>query len=156
MLAAGADQLKRWLPRLADGNAQGEYYLTDIVAMAVADGVEVIARSPLTTDEIQGVNNRLQLAEVERSWQLRKAEQLLLGGATLADPARIDVRGELRTGRDVYIDVNCVFEGRGTLADGVRIGPNSVLREVDLGDDPVVGAHCGVHDSRHRQDRRHV
>lgn len=148
MLAAGADQLKRWLPRLSDANAQGEYYLTDIVAMAVADGVEVIARSPLTTDEIQGVNNRLQLAEVERSWQLRKAEQLLLGGATLADPARIDVRGELRTGRDVYIDVNCVFEGRVTLADGVRIGPNSVLRDVDIGADTVVEAHCVVTESR--------
>ena len=129
--------LKRWLAALSNNNAQGEYYLTDIVSQAVADGVEVVSASPAGEWEVAGVNSKVQLAELERRHQLNIANALLEKGITLMDPARLDVRGELICGRDVVIDVGCVFEGRVELADGVKIGPHCVLVNATVG----AGAH---------------
>ncbi|MYN46237.1 UDP-N-acetylglucosamine diphosphorylase/glucosamine-1-phosphate N-acetyltransferase [Pseudoduganella sp. FT93W] len=120
-------RLKQWLGALKNNNAQGEYYLTDIVAMAVADGVPVVAAQPSAQWEVAGVNSKVQLAELERIHQGNIALRLLEQGVTLMDPARIDVRGELVCGRDVVIDVGCVFEGTVELADGVQVGAHSVL-----------------------------
>jgi bifunctional UDP-N-acetylglucosamine pyrophosphorylase/glucosamine-1-phosphate N-acetyltransferase len=119
--------LKRWLARLTNDNAQGEYYLTDIVKLAVADGNTVVA--VVTPDKVQvdGVNSPLQLAELERAFQLRQARALMEQGVRLADPARFDLRGTLECGADVEIDVNCIFEGSVSLGDGVRIGANCVV-----------------------------
>ena len=133
ILAVNAEQLKIWLPRLSAANAQGEYYLTDIVAMAVADGIAVNSLLANDSDEVQGVNDRLQLAQLERSLQRRRAEQLMREGATLVDPARIDIRGRVSVGKDVFIDVGCVFEGEVVLDDGVRIGPHCVIRDSRIG-----------------------
>ena len=129
--------LKRWLAALSNNNAQGEYYLTDIVSQAVADGVEVVSASPAGEWEVAGVNSKVQLAELERRHQLNIANALLEKGITLMDPARLDVRGELICGRDVVIDVGCVFEGRVELADGVKVGPHCVLVNATVG----AGAH---------------
>ena len=126
--------LRRWLGALSNDNAQREYYLTDVVAMAVADGVPVAAAQPDAVWETLGVNSKSQLAELERIHQRGIAEALLEAGVGLADPARIDVRGRLSAGRDCAIDVNCVFEGEVVLGDRVHIGANCVLRDVTLGD----------------------
>ena len=155
ILAAPAALLRDWLGRLGNDNAQGEYYLTDIIAMAVEAGVPVVATQPDTVVETLGVNNRRQLAELERSYQLTCAERLLDAGVTLADPARIDVRGELSCERDVRIDVNCVFEGSVTLGEGVQIGANCVIRNARIGagtrihpyshiEDTVMGPACVI------------
>jgi bifunctional UDP-N-acetylglucosamine pyrophosphorylase/glucosamine-1-phosphate N-acetyltransferase len=133
IVAAPRELLQQWLARLSNDNAQGEYYLTDIVAAAVADGVPVEVRQPAAAHECLGVNSKSDLAALERLFQMNKAASLLESGVTLADPSRVDVRGELACGRDVAIDVNCVFEGRVSLGDGVRIGPNCVLRDVTVG-----------------------
>ena len=133
ILAVPRDRLEKWLAKLGNQNAQGEYYLTDIVAAAVADGVAIEVRHPAAAHESLGVNSKVELATLERQYQASNAQRLLQAGVTLADPARIDVRGELRCGRDVAIDVNCIFEGRVELGDGVSIGPNCVLREVTIG-----------------------
>jgi len=127
--------LKKWLAALSNNNAQGEYYLTDIVAQAVADGVDVVSAQPSGEWEVAGVNSKVQLAELERQHQRNIAHALLEKGVTLMDPARIDVRGELICGRDVVIDVGCVFEGRVELGEGVRVGANCVLidAKVDAG-----------------------
>jgi bifunctional UDP-N-acetylglucosamine pyrophosphorylase/glucosamine-1-phosphate N-acetyltransferase len=126
-MAVPAGLLKRWLARLDNHNAQGEYYLTDIVKFAVQDGVPVLAQK--TTDEVQvaGINSPVQLAELERSFQQRQALALMEAGVRLADPARLDVRGRLECGMDVEIDVNCIFEGAVSLGDGVRVGAHCVL-----------------------------
>lgn len=124
--------LRGWLSRLSNNNAQGEYYLTDVIAMAVADGVTIATTQPDASWEAAGVNNKVQLAELERIFQLEQARELLLKGVTLSDPARLDVRGELSVGQDVSIDVNCVFEGQVALGDGVSIGANCVLRNVTI------------------------
>jgi bifunctional UDP-N-acetylglucosamine pyrophosphorylase/glucosamine-1-phosphate N-acetyltransferase len=124
--------LKRWLARLGNDNAQGEYYLTDIVKMAVDDGADVVAVQAPETVQVDGVNSPVQLAALERAYQLRQAAALMEAGVRLADPARLDVRGSLVCGTDVEIDVNCVFEGAVTLGDGVRIGPNCVIADVDI------------------------
>ncbi|MCZ4304563.1 bifunctional UDP-N-acetylglucosamine diphosphorylase/glucosamine-1-phosphate N-acetyltransferase GlmU [Zoogloeaceae bacterium G21618-S1] len=155
ILAAPAALLRDWLGRLGNDNAQGEYYLTDIIAMAVEAGVPVVATQPDTVVETLGVNNRRQLAELERSYQQSCAERLLDAGVTLADPARIDVRGELSCERDVRIDVNCVFEGNVTLGEGVQIGANCVIRNARIGagtrilpyshiEDTVMGPACVI------------
>ncbi len=133
ILAAPRERLRRWLAGLTDDNAQREYYLTDIVAAAVADGVAIEVRQPSAALECLGVNSKRELALLERRYQMSQADKLLESGVTLADPARIDVRGELECGRDVFIDVNCVFEGRVKLGDGVRVGPCCVLRDSDIG-----------------------
>lgn len=133
IVAAPTRMLKAWLSRLTNNNAQGEYYLTDIIGMAVADGLSVNVAHPLAAFETLGVNSRAQQAQLERLWQTELAKRQLEAGVTLADPARFDVRGTLTCGQDVFIDVGCVFEGSVTLGDGVRIGPHCVLRNVTLG-----------------------
>ena len=122
-----------WLSRLTPHNAQGEFYLTDIVAMAVADGVEVAAHVTPDENSVQGVNDRGQLAMLERVLQRRQADALMLAGTTIADPGRIDIRGTLRCGRDVTIDVGCVFEGDVRLDDAVVVGAHCVLRDMTVG-----------------------
>ena len=133
ILVAPTARLKDWLTRITNDNAQGEYYLTDIIALAVSDGVSVQAAQPAAGWETLGVNSRIQQAELERLWQAEQARRLLEKGVTLADPARFDLRGTLECGRDVFIDVGCVFEGKVVLQDGVRVGPHSVLRDVTIG-----------------------
>ncbi|PTD95903.1 bifunctional UDP-N-acetylglucosamine diphosphorylase/glucosamine-1-phosphate N-acetyltransferase GlmU [Pseudothauera lacus] len=133
ILVAPVARLRDWLGRIGNDNAQGEYYLTDIIGLAVADGVEVVSEQPAAAWETLGVNSKPQLAELERIHQRNIAARLMDDGVTLIDPARLDVRGELICGRDVEIDVNCVFEGRVELADGVRIGANCVIRDAVIG-----------------------
>ncbi|AWU98974.1 UDP-N-acetylglucosamine diphosphorylase/glucosamine-1-phosphate N-acetyltransferase [Burkholderia sp. JP2-270] len=126
-------QLSMWLGALKNENAQGEYYLTDVVELAIEAGFEVVTAQPDDEWETLGVNSKAQLAELERIHQRNVAQALLVDGVTLADPARVDVRGTLRCGRDVSIDVNCVFEGNVTLADNVTIGANCVIRNASVG-----------------------
>ncbi len=133
ILALPSSALHDWLPRLSADNAQGEYYLTDVIAMAAEEGMRVRAIQPQAEQEVQGVNNRQQLAQLERWYQRQLAEQLMTDGVTLADPARIDIRGELKTGRDVLIDINTLFEGDVVLADGVEIGANCIIRNARIG-----------------------
>lgn len=139
ILVAPGAALARWLPSLSNRNAQGEYYLTDIVAMAVAEGMEIVTAHPAASWETDGVNSKAQLARLERIHQRNIAESLMAQGVTLADPERIDVRGELVCGRDVFIDVNCVFEGRVELQDGVRINANCVIQDAVVGPDSIIG-----------------
>ncbi|MFM2065711.1 MAG: bifunctional UDP-N-acetylglucosamine diphosphorylase/glucosamine-phosphate N-acetyltransferase [Pseudomonadota bacterium] len=138
MMAVPTKRLKQWLGRLTNHNAQGEYYLTDIVAMAVSDGVPVVATQAASETEVLGVNSPLQLADLERRYQRSRAEALLEAGVRLADPARFDVRGRLDCGRDVEIDVNCIFEGRVSLGDEVRIGANCVIRNASIAAGAVI------------------
>jgi bifunctional UDP-N-acetylglucosamine pyrophosphorylase/glucosamine-1-phosphate N-acetyltransferase len=140
-------RLAAWLARLGNENAQKEYYLTDIVAAAVADGVSVRAVHPPAAWETLGVNSKAQLAALERIHQRGIAEQLLESGVTLADPERIDVRGALVCGRDVAIDVNCLFEGSVELGDGVSIGANCVLRDVRVAPGTRVEPFCHIDDA---------
>ena len=147
ILVVPTRHLKRWLTGLSNNNAQGEYYLTDIVAQAVADGVEVVSASPAGEWEVAGVNSKVQLAELERRHQLNIANALLEQGVTLMDPARIDVRGELVCGRDVVIDVGCVFEGRVELADGVKVGPHCVLVDARIGAGATIKPFCHIEDA---------
>jgi bifunctional UDP-N-acetylglucosamine pyrophosphorylase/glucosamine-1-phosphate N-acetyltransferase len=150
ILAVPTARLRAWIGRLDNNNAQGEYYLTDIIAMAVAEGIPVETHQPAHEWEVLGVNSKAQLAELERIHQGEIARTLLEAGVGLADPARLDVRGSLACGRDVSIDVNCVFEGQVVLGDGVQVGANCVLRNVTVAagtridaftliDDAVVG-----------------
>ncbi len=154
-MVAKADRLTAWLARVRNENAQKEYYLTDVIGLAATDGVEVGAVKAQDWWEVSGVNSKRELAALERAFQHRQAGRLLDSGVSLADPARLEVRGELRCGRDVSIDVNCVFEGRVTLGDGVSIGPNCVLRNVTVAagsevhdfsllEDAEVGARCRI------------
>ncbi|MGH8788001.1 MAG: bifunctional UDP-N-acetylglucosamine diphosphorylase/glucosamine-1-phosphate N-acetyltransferase GlmU [Cupriavidus necator] len=140
--------LRKWLSTLRNDNAQGEYYLTDTVERAVADGVETVSAQPAAIWETLGVNSKLQLAEVERIHQGNQARRLLEAGVTLLDPARIDVRGELSCGRDVTIDVGCVFEGRVHLEDGVRIGAHCVIRNSTIGAGAQVHPFCHIDEAR--------
>ncbi|MGF7000610.1 bifunctional UDP-N-acetylglucosamine diphosphorylase/glucosamine-1-phosphate N-acetyltransferase GlmU [Paraburkholderia sp. GAS32] len=133
IIVAPTERLGAWLAALKNDNAQGEFYLTDAVEMAIEAGLEVVTTQPDKEWETLGVNSKQQLAELERIHQHNVAETLLVAGVTLADPARIDVRGTLECGRDVSIDVNCVFEGRVTLADNVTVGPNCVIRNATIG-----------------------
>jgi bifunctional UDP-N-acetylglucosamine pyrophosphorylase/glucosamine-1-phosphate N-acetyltransferase len=132
ILAVATRRLKQWIAELKNDNAQGEYYLTDVIALAGRDGVEVETHQPAHEWEVLGVNSKVQLAELERIHQNEIAQGLLDAGVTLLDPARLDVRGSLACGRDVSIDVNCVFEGRVELGDGVQVGANCVLRNVSV------------------------
>ena len=147
ILVAPTAALARWLPTLGNRNAQGEYYLTDIVAMAVSEGMPVATAHPDAAWETEGVNSKLQLAALERVHQRNVAEGLMTAGVTLADPARIDVRGELLCGRDVAIDVNCVFEGRVELADGVSVAANCVLKNCRIGRGARIAPFCHIEDA---------
>ena len=132
IMAVPTRLLRTWLSRLDNQNAQGEYYLTDIVKFAVADGFSVLAHQITDAAQVAGINSPVQLAELERIYQRRNADALMEQGTRLADPARLDVRGQLVCGRDVEIDVNCVFEGRVTLGDGVRVGANCVIANASI------------------------
>jgi len=138
VMAAPTAQLKRWLAALTNDNVQGEYYLTDVVAMAVAEGVPVVTAQAASETEVLGVNSPAQLAELERRLQRRQAEALMEAGVRLADPARFDLRGTLSCGSDVDIDVNCVFEGTVALGDGARIGANCVIRNATIAAGAVI------------------
>jgi len=138
IMAAPTALLKRWVMALKNHNVQGEYYLTDIVAMAVAEGVPVVTAPAASETEVLGVNSPVQLADLERRYQRDRAEALMEAGVRLADPARFDVRGELSCGSDVEIDVNCVFEGRVHIADGARIGAHCVLKDTTVGPGALV------------------
>ncbi|MYL23637.1 UDP-N-acetylglucosamine diphosphorylase/glucosamine-1-phosphate N-acetyltransferase [Halomonas alkaliantarctica] len=141
IMAMTGAQLKRWLPQLSADNAQGEYYLTDVIAMAADEGVRVATAQPATAVEVEGVNNRAQMARLERAYQTQLAERLMAQGVALADPSRLDVRGTLTCGHDVFIDVGCVFEGDVELGEGVRIGPYCVIKESTIGAESVIDAH---------------
>lgn len=154
LLAVNGGKLAGWLSRLENNNAQGEYYLTDIIAMAVNDGVEVRTVQPDNEAEVMGVNNRSQLAELERHYQRERAEELMALGVTLVDPARFDVRGELEVGQDVSIDINVVFEGNVTIGDHVTIGPNNVIRNTRIGDGVSINANCVIEDAVIGNDSR--
>jgi bifunctional UDP-N-acetylglucosamine pyrophosphorylase/glucosamine-1-phosphate N-acetyltransferase len=144
ILAVQAPRLQTWVSTLKNDNSQGEYYLTDVIERAVQDGVRVEAFTAAEPEEVQGVNDRLQLAQLERYYQRRQVETLLFNGVTLLDPARVDLRGKVTAGRDVVIDVNVIFEGEVRLGDRVRIGPHCVLRDTVLGDDTEVLSHCRI------------
>ncbi len=155
ILAARASHLNKWLPKLSSNNAQGEFYLTDIIAMAIADGIKVNVSQPSRVEEVQGVNNRLQLSELEVYKRKLDTKQLMLDGVTLYDPDRVYIRGSLIHAQDVTIDTNVIFEGHVELANGVVIGPNCVIRNTVIGEgtrihansvleDTVVGKSCEI------------
>ncbi|MDO5667908.1 MAG: bifunctional UDP-N-acetylglucosamine diphosphorylase/glucosamine-1-phosphate N-acetyltransferase GlmU [Alcaligenaceae bacterium] len=141
IICAPTVKLKDWLAKIDNNNAQGEYYLTDIIALAVNDGVTVSAAHPDASWETLGVNSRLQQVELERAWQQEQARRLLTLGVALADDHRIDIRGSLSCGRDVFIDVGCVFEGDVELEDGVHVGPYCVLKNVKIGKNTKIEAY---------------
>ena len=147
-LVADQAKLENWLSRLSNKNAQGEYYLTDIVALAAADGQAIATCQADREEEILGVNDRLQLADLERRYQRRLAEDLMREGVTLLDPHRFDVRGQLKAGRDVTIDINCLFEGEVELGDGVSIGPNCLLKDCTIGANSRVLANSVIENAR--------
>ena len=144
LMAASAQRMREWLAQLRNDNAQGEYYLTDVVVMAAKAGLKVNAILADSEDEVLGVNDKVQLAEVEGVYRRRRAMELMLQGVTLVDPARFDARGPLTVGRDVHLDVNVVFEGVVKLGDRVRVGPNVVIRDSEIGDDTVVFPNCVI------------
>ena len=146
MMMSGAD-LKRWLGELSNDNAQGEYYLTDVIAMAAAEGKRIQSAQPQAAVEVEGVNNRLQLANLERALQRRQAEELMTNGVTLLDPARFDLRGQLETGNDVIIDVNVIIEGKVTLGSNVNIGANCILRNCTIADNAVIEANSIIEEA---------
>ena len=144
IMAVPTRLLRGWLDRLDNHNAQKEYYLTDVVKFAVADGCQVQAHTITDAWQVEGVNNPAHLASLERAFQHLQAERLMLDGVRLADPVRLDVRGSLTCGQDVEIDVNCVFEGVVSLGDGVRIGPNCVIANADIGAGTFVQAFTHI------------
>ena len=147
-------RLDDWLARIGNNNTQGEYYLTDIIGLAAADGITVATTQPEAVEEVSGVNDRVQLAVLERHFQARYAEQLMRDGTTLFDPSRIDVRGDLQAGRDVTIDVNCLFEGHVVLADGVSIGPNCWLKDCSIGPNTQIFANTVIEEAYVGADAR--
>lgn len=151
IMAAPGKQLKQWLSRLSNNNAQGEYYLTDIIAMAHSDGVAIDTAQPQSAIEVEGANNRVQLAQLERAYQAREAEKLMLAGANLRDPNRIDIRGDVTVGMDVMIDINVIFEGKVVLGNNVTIGAGAILVDCEIADNAEIkpysiieGAKLGV------------
>jgi bifunctional UDP-N-acetylglucosamine pyrophosphorylase/glucosamine-1-phosphate N-acetyltransferase len=144
VLVCRADKLRTWLDNLRNDNAQGEYYLTDVIAMAVSEGVTVHGIKAESWTEVMGINDRKQLAEAERALQARLVDGLMKQGVGFADPARVDIRGELSCGKDVFIDVNAVFEGDVELGDGVTIESNNLVRDSKLGAGTVVHSNCHI------------
>ncbi|MGP3592395.1 bifunctional UDP-N-acetylglucosamine diphosphorylase/glucosamine-1-phosphate N-acetyltransferase GlmU [Vagococcus sp. WN89Y] len=147
LVANGAD-LKRWLSKLTNNNAQGEYYITDIIGLAYQEGRDIVAVHPQRLSEVEGVNNRLQLSRLERAYQAEQAEKLLLAGVMLRDPARFDLRGTLAHGRDVEIDANVIIEGDVRLGNRVVIGAGCVIKNSEIGDDCVISPYSVVEDAR--------
>ena len=148
VMAAPTASFKRWLERIDNRNASGEYYLSDIIALAVRDGEGVETTRAGSVAEAMGVNSKRDLAELERRYQREQADALLDAGVTLADPARIDVRGALRCGRDVAIDIDCIFEGAVTLGDGARVGAHCILRNTTVGAASVIAPFSHIEDAR--------
>ncbi len=144
ILAVQGKALKKWLSQLGNNNAQGEYYLTDIIALAVADGFEIATSSPANEDEVLGVNDKLQLAHLERVYQLQQAQNLMRQGVTLRDPSRFDLRGLLEVGQDVEIDVNVIFEGKNRIGNNVKIGANCYIKNATIGDDVIILSNCVI------------
>jgi bifunctional UDP-N-acetylglucosamine pyrophosphorylase/glucosamine-1-phosphate N-acetyltransferase len=144
IMIAGGAKLKSWLENLSNDNAQKEYYLTDIVAMAAEQGVTIATAQPDATYEVEGANNRQQLAQLERAFQRRKADELMTQGVTLIDPARFDCRGKLTVGNDVTFDINVVIEGDVTIGNNVIIEPNCVIKDAKIGDNTVVRANSHI------------
>jgi bifunctional UDP-N-acetylglucosamine pyrophosphorylase/glucosamine-1-phosphate N-acetyltransferase len=142
ILAAPAKLLRQWLAALKNDNAQGEYYLTDIVTMAVKAGCRIAAVVAPTETEVLGVNDKIQLAELETALRKERAAQLMLQGATLADPSRVDIRGEISVGKDVFIDVNVVFVGKVTIGDRTKIGPHCYIKDCEIGSDTEIFPSC--------------
>lgn len=147
IMAVRGAHLQRWLPQLSKQNAQGEYYLTDIIALARADGIAVQTEQPAHEWEVLGINDRMQQAELERIYQRELARQFMTDGLSLSDPARFDCRGELGFGEDVVIDINCIFEGKVQLGNNVRIGPNCCIKNARIGDDCVIKANTVIEEA---------
>ncbi|MBT1063993.1 bifunctional UDP-N-acetylglucosamine diphosphorylase/glucosamine-1-phosphate N-acetyltransferase GlmU [Bowmanella sp. Y26] len=147
MIMKGAD-LKRWLANLNNDNAQGEFYLTDVIAMAAAEGKQIRAAHPQTATEVEGINNRKQLAAIERAYQAEQAERLMMDGVSLLDPARFDLRGELSCGQDVSIDVNVIVQGKVQIGNNVQIGANCILIDCEIGDNSVIEANSIVEQAK--------
>ncbi len=148
VMAAPADQLKNWLARVENNNAQNEYYLPDIIALAVSDGQTVNASIAHDSVQVMGINSRVELAQLERQYQQRLATQLMQDGVGLADPSRIDIRGSLNTGEDCFIDINAIFEQKVTLGNRVHIGPNVLIRNSKIGDDCRIEANSVIDNAR--------
>ncbi|MEZ5672949.1 MAG: bifunctional UDP-N-acetylglucosamine diphosphorylase/glucosamine-1-phosphate N-acetyltransferase GlmU [Thiotrichaceae bacterium] len=155
ILAVPMTHLRRWLSLLNNNNAQGEYYLTDIIGYAAQEGIAIHTHAPQDEHEVLGVNDRIQLAELERYYQLQQAYRLLQQGVAIRDPARLDIRGQVTVGRDVMLDINVILEGKVTLGNRVKIGANVIIRDSQLGDDTeiyansmiqnsMIGTHCKI------------
>ncbi len=147
MLALNSTQLKNWLKKLENNNAQGEYYLTDIIGIAAKEGVAINTVHPAALKEIEGVNNKQQLAELERAYQMDQAKKLMEQGVTFRDPARFDLRGELEVGKDVTIDVNVIIEGKVKIGDNVSIASNNVIRDSSIGNNVSIEPNCIIESS---------
>lgn len=145
IMAVQGDKLKKWLKRLNNNNAQGEYYLTDVIEMAVADGISIVTNQPETIDEVLGVNNRIHLSHLERVYQQEKAYQLMEQGVTLIDPARFDLRGSIeKLGIDIVCDVNVIFEGTNSIGSNVKIGANTHIKDSIIGDNVEILSNCFI------------
>jgi len=146
ILATRADNLRTWLEKLDNNNSQGEYYLTDIIAMAVADNIPIHTNTVDDVYEVMGVNDRVQLANLERYYQLQQVTNLMLAGVTVRDPNRLDIRGTVQTGHDVNIDINVILAGEISLGNRVRIGPNTIIRNAKIADDVEILSNCVIED----------
>ncbi|MDM8566908.1 bifunctional UDP-N-acetylglucosamine diphosphorylase/glucosamine-1-phosphate N-acetyltransferase GlmU [Candidatus Halobeggiatoa sp. HSG11] len=146
ILATQAGYLRTWLTNLNNDNSQGEYYLTDIIAMAVTDNIPIHTDTVSDVHEIMGVNNRQQLASLERYYQLQQANNLMLAGVTVQDPNRLDIRGTVQTGYDVNIDINVILAGKVSLGNRVKIGPNTIIRNAKIADDVEILSNCVIED----------
>ena len=147
VMALSSQQLNDWLPQIDNKNAQGEYYLTDLIALARQQDITITSIKPLSATEVEGVNNRQQLSELERAHQKKMAEALMESGTSLADPLRFDQRGELNVGTDNYIDINCIFEGDVTIGSNVHIGPNCNIINSSIGDGVEIKANSVIEDA---------
>jgi len=144
VMAMTAADLKNWLPKIDNNNAQQEYYLTDVISLARAAGRRINTYAPEAVEEVEGVNSRAQLVALERYYQLQVANKLLDSGVTIIDPSRFDCRGELTTGQDVVVDINCIFEGTNQIGNGVNIGPNCVIKDAIIGDNVTIKANTVI------------
>ena len=152
VMVCPGDRLRRWLGTLGNDNAQGEYYLTDVIGMAVSEGVTVKGVKSPSEVEVMGINDKKQLAKAERALQARLVDELMAEGVGFADPSRVDIRGKLTCGRDVFIDVNAIFEGEVHLGDGVRIEANNLIRDSRIGAGTVVHPNCHIEQSKTGDD----